>query len=259
MSTDQSPRRSDDPHRDTKDTHGDTNLPRRLPVGRGDRRPSESRATTTTATRGSSNSRQPSVFREPSGKACNSWELWEQRPRARQPVSDSTPTASPSSGPGSSHAPASSPAERSRTTRRWSTDASSSALAPVVTFNHFTAPHWFAMRGGLLDADAPHAFADYCTRVMEAFGDRHRLRRDAERAEPRTGCSVWVEPARLRARSRTGDARSGQRGGGRRALPRRQRRAARGLRRACRQGSPRRHRAAKAAIKAPAIRPPGWR
>ena len=24
-------------------------------------------------------------------------------------------------------------------------------LAPVVTFNHFTAPHWFAMRGGFLD------------------------------------------------------------------------------------------------------------
>ena len=45
-------------------------------------------------------------------------------------------------------------------------------LAPVVTFNHFTAPHWFAMRGGWLDADAPLRFARYCDRVMARFGDR---------------------------------------------------------------------------------------
>jgi beta-glucosidase len=45
-------------------------------------------------------------------------------------------------------------------------------LAPVVTFNHFTSPHWFAMRGGWLDAEAPTRFARYCDRVMERFGDR---------------------------------------------------------------------------------------
>ena len=45
-------------------------------------------------------------------------------------------------------------------------------LAPVVTFNHFTSPDWFARRGGWLDPGAPEAFARYCDAVMERFGDR---------------------------------------------------------------------------------------
>ena len=45
-------------------------------------------------------------------------------------------------------------------------------LAPLVTFNHFTSPHWFAMRGGWLDHEAPALFARYCDRVMRRFGDR---------------------------------------------------------------------------------------
>jgi beta-glucosidase len=45
-------------------------------------------------------------------------------------------------------------------------------LAPVVTYNHFTCPHWFAARGGWLDPGAPEAFARYCDRVTERFGDR---------------------------------------------------------------------------------------
>jgi beta-glucosidase len=45
-------------------------------------------------------------------------------------------------------------------------------LAPVVTFNHFTSPHWFAMRGGWLDPEAPALFARYCDAVMERIGDR---------------------------------------------------------------------------------------
>lgn len=45
-------------------------------------------------------------------------------------------------------------------------------LAPVVTFNHFTSPHWFAARGGWLNPDAPQLFARYCDRVAARFGDR---------------------------------------------------------------------------------------
>ncbi len=45
-------------------------------------------------------------------------------------------------------------------------------LSPIVTFNHFTAPHWFAMRGGWLDPDAPALFARYCRVVADRFGDR---------------------------------------------------------------------------------------
>jgi beta-glucosidase len=43
-------------------------------------------------------------------------------------------------------------------------------LSPVVTFNHFTSPHWFAARGGWLDPDAPELFARYCGVAMDAFG-----------------------------------------------------------------------------------------
>jgi beta-glucosidase len=42
----------------------------------------------------------------------------------------------------------------------------------VVTFNHFTSPHWFACRGGWLDPGAPEAFARHCDRVMARLGDR---------------------------------------------------------------------------------------
>ncbi|MGN8244942.1 glycoside hydrolase family 1 protein [Cellulomonas soli] len=45
-------------------------------------------------------------------------------------------------------------------------------LAPVVTFNHFASPHWFAAGGSWLAADAPALFADQCDRVMARFGDR---------------------------------------------------------------------------------------
>ncbi|MFI6339852.1 family 1 glycosylhydrolase [Streptomyces sp. NPDC050535] len=45
-------------------------------------------------------------------------------------------------------------------------------LAPLVTFNHFTAPHWFAAAGSWTAADAPARFAEQCDRVMARFGDR---------------------------------------------------------------------------------------
>jgi beta-glucosidase len=35
-------------------------------------------------------------------------------------------------------------------------------ITPVVTFNHFTTPRWFAARGGWSRADAPDIFARYC-------------------------------------------------------------------------------------------------
>lgn len=45
-------------------------------------------------------------------------------------------------------------------------------LAPLVTFNHFTGPHWFAASGSWTGADAPARFAEQCDRVMARFGDR---------------------------------------------------------------------------------------
>ena len=43
-------------------------------------------------------------------------------------------------------------------------------LAPVVTLSHFTVPLWFAKRGGFEVADAPQLFARYCARVAERLG-----------------------------------------------------------------------------------------
>jgi beta-glucosidase len=43
-------------------------------------------------------------------------------------------------------------------------------LRPIVTFNHFTTPLWFAERGGFEIADAPATFARYCRKVAERLG-----------------------------------------------------------------------------------------
>jgi beta-glucosidase len=45
-------------------------------------------------------------------------------------------------------------------------------IAPVVTFSHFTSPHWFAKRGAWLDPASAALFARYCAKVMDRFGDR---------------------------------------------------------------------------------------
>lgn len=44
-------------------------------------------------------------------------------------------------------------------------------LRPIVTFNHFTSPRWFAAAGGWLNPEAADLFAAQCERVMRAMGD----------------------------------------------------------------------------------------
>jgi beta-glucosidase len=43
-------------------------------------------------------------------------------------------------------------------------------LLPVLTFNHFTVPCWFAMRGGWEVADSADLFARFCERATQALG-----------------------------------------------------------------------------------------
>ncbi len=38
-------------------------------------------------------------------------------------------------------------------------------LKPIVTFNHFTTPIWFAARGGWMNPDAPQVFARFCDKA----------------------------------------------------------------------------------------------
>jgi len=44
-------------------------------------------------------------------------------------------------------------------------------LKPVVTFNHFTTPLWFAERGCFEAADSPDLFARFCGKSAEHLGD----------------------------------------------------------------------------------------
>ena len=114
---------------------------------------------------------RPTVFREPSGAACNGWELWREDVGLAAAMNLNSYRFSvewarvePAEGEFSGEALAHYAAVAGECLAR--------GLAPVVTFSHFTSPHWFAKRAGWLDPEAPALFARYCDRVMAAFGDR---------------------------------------------------------------------------------------
>jgi beta-glucosidase len=114
---------------------------------------------------------RPTVFREPSGAACNGWDRWRQDVDLAAGMnlnayrfSVEWARVEPAEGEFSAAALAHYEAIVDHCLAR--------GLAPVVTFNHFTSPHWFAMRGGWLNPQAPALFARYCDRVTAAFGDR---------------------------------------------------------------------------------------
>jgi beta-glucosidase len=114
---------------------------------------------------------RPTVFREPSGKACNSYELWRTDLDLAAALglnayrfSVEWSRVEPREGHFDPAALDHYEAIVDRSLSR--------GMAPVVTFNHMTSPHWFAARGGWLDPIAPDLFARYCDRVMAAFGDR---------------------------------------------------------------------------------------
>ncbi len=114
---------------------------------------------------------EPTVFREPSGRAANGWERWE---------SDLDLVA----GMGLNAYRFSVEWARIEAVEGIFDEAALDhyeaivdgcvrrGLAPIVTFSHFTAPHWFAKRGSWLDDEAPERFARYCDAVMARFGDR---------------------------------------------------------------------------------------
>jgi beta-glucosidase len=113
----------------------------------------------------------PTVFREPSGRACHSWELWPTdldlaAGLGLNAFRFSVEWARVEPRPGEFAAGALAHYESIVD------GCLERGLAPLVTFNHFTSPHWFGARGGWLDPDAPEHFARYVDRVMARFGDR---------------------------------------------------------------------------------------
>ena len=114
---------------------------------------------------------QPTVFREPSGRACNGYGLWREDVDLAAGMglnayrfSVEWARVEPVEGEFQQAALEHYGAIVDRCHER--------GMSPVVTFSHFTSPHWFAGRGLWLDPEAPALFARYCERVMTAFGDR---------------------------------------------------------------------------------------
>jgi beta-glucosidase len=116
----------------------------------------------------------PTVFQEPSGRACDGWDRWAEDVDLAAGLgldayrfSVEWARVEPTPGTYDEAALVHYEAIVDRCQER--------GLAPIVTFNHFTSPHWFAGRGGWLWDGAPEVFAAYCDRVMGRFGDRIAL------------------------------------------------------------------------------------
>jgi beta-glucosidase len=113
----------------------------------------------------------PTVFRALSGRACNGYELWAEdvdlavgMGMTAYRFSVEWARVEPAEGEFSEAALAHYEAIVDRCVQR--------GMAPIVTLNHFTSPHWFAAKGGWLDDGAAAAFARYCEVVARRFGDR---------------------------------------------------------------------------------------
>jgi len=107
---------------------------------------------------------EPTAFAEPSGDACNSLILWPRdldlvRQLGLNSYRFSIEWARIEPEPGRfstamlDHYKAMIEGCRER------------GIMPLVTFNHFAAPRWFAAQGGWLRSDAPDHFARFCERA----------------------------------------------------------------------------------------------
>jgi beta-glucosidase len=113
---------------------------------------------------------KPTVFREPSGDACNSFELWQTDLDLVRRLGLNTYRFSlewariePEAGKFSiamlDHYKAIIAGCHGR------------GITPIVTFNHNTTPRWFAARGGWSVADASDLFARFCDRAARHLAD----------------------------------------------------------------------------------------
>ena len=113
---------------------------------------------------------KPTIYAMPSGDACNSLELWAQDLDAAQAMGLSAyrfslewPRIEPEKG------------QFSRAMldhyRRIIEGCHARGLTPVVTFNHYTTPRWFAAKGGWVNPDAPALFARFCGSAARHLAD----------------------------------------------------------------------------------------
>ncbi|MEC3911829.1 family 1 glycosylhydrolase [Sphingobium sp. CR2-8] len=112
---------------------------------------------------------QPTVFAQPSGDACNSFELWETDLDLAKMMGLNCyrfgvewariePEKALFSQAMLDHYRAMVDGCRTR------------GLTPVVTYSHFTAPRWFSAQGGWTNPESAPLFARYCDKLTRALG-----------------------------------------------------------------------------------------
>ena len=113
---------------------------------------------------------KPTIFDAPSGDACNSLELW--------PADLALVRALGLGAYRFSLEWARIEPERGQFStamldhyRRIVEGCHTRGLVPIVTFNHFTTPRWFAAAGGWTNGDAPELFGRFCDRAARALAD----------------------------------------------------------------------------------------
>jgi beta-glucosidase len=113
----------------------------------------------------------PTLFREPSGPACRGYQRWESD---LDLVAGMGLTAFRFSVEWSRVEPERGVVDAAALDHYEQVvdGALARGLAPVVTYNHFASPHWFAAAGSWLSAEAADLFAAQCDRVTARFGDR---------------------------------------------------------------------------------------
>lgn len=111
------------------------------------------------------------IFREPSGDACDSYHRWQEDIDLLREVglnayrfSIEWARVEPADG----HISQAS-LQHYANVLRFCHD---SGLTPVVTLHHFTSPRWLMRQGGWGGAETPARFAQYASEVMKALGDQ---------------------------------------------------------------------------------------
>jgi beta-glucosidase len=113
---------------------------------------------------------KPTVFKQPSGDACNSFELWECDLDLVKSLGLNTyrfslewariePEPGLISAAMLDHYKAMIEGCRRR------------GITSVVTYNHYTGPRWFAAQGGWTQSQAPSMFARFCELVTRHLGE----------------------------------------------------------------------------------------
>lgn len=113
---------------------------------------------------------EPTVFREPSGDAVNSFELW---PKDLDIVRDLGLNAYRFSIEWARIEPEPGLVSRAMLDhyRRIIAGCRERGIKPVVTFNHFVTPRWFAASGGWTNDQAPSLYAKFCDTAARHLGN----------------------------------------------------------------------------------------